>query len=87
MHYVQLGLRGPRVSRIAFGNWSEHVTTDCLRSGIRMIAEREGYHARIFERRMKDLGIECKASASAEGKRITECLSARSSPTRRSCCA
>jgi hypothetical protein len=66
---------GEANGNVAFGNWSEHVTTDCLRSGIRMIAEREGYHARIFERRMKDLRIECKASASAEGKRITECLS------------
>jgi len=60
---------------VAFNNWAKLVTTDCIRSGVRMIAEREGYHARIFERRMQDLGIECKAGASPEGNRITECLS------------
>ena len=37
-----------------------------IRSGIRMIAEREGYHARIFERRMKDLGVECKAQVTED---------------------
>jgi len=66
---------GEANGNVAFDNWSNVVTTDCLRSGIRMIAEREGYHARIFERRMKDLGIECKAGVSAEGQRITEYLS------------
>jgi hypothetical protein len=66
---------GEANGEIAFSNWAKMVSTECIRSGVRMIAEREGYHARIFERRMKDLGVECKAAASAEGKRITECLS------------
>jgi hypothetical protein len=66
---------GEANGEIAFNNWAKMVSTECIRSGVRMIAEREGYHARIFERRMKDLGLECKAVASAEGRRITECLS------------
>jgi hypothetical protein len=66
---------GEANGNVAFSNWSNTVTTDCVRSGVRMIAEREGYHARIFERRMKDLGIECKAGVSDVGQQITEYLS------------
>ena len=66
---------GEANGQTAFNNWAKMVSTECIRSGIRMIAEREGYHARIFERRMQDLGIACNAGVSAEGKRITECLS------------
>ena len=40
-----------------------------------MIAEREGYHARIFERRMKDLGIPCEAKVTDASLKITELLS------------
>src|ERR1700732_4859289 len=43
---------------------------------IRMIAEREVYHARIFERRMRDLSPECKAApVMEEGGKFTEYLS------------
>ena len=62
----------------AFSNWSKLVTTECIRSGIRVIAEREGYHARVFERRMRDLGLECRAVVPEEARKITECLSDRS---------
>lgn len=59
----------------AFTAWAKLCTTDCIRSGIRMIAEREAYHARIFERRMRDLGLECKATIPEASRKITECLS------------
>lgn len=59
----------------AFRGWEKTCTTDCIRSGIRMIAEREGYHARIFERRMKDLGVDCKAQITEASLKITEYLS------------
>jgi len=59
----------------AFTAWAKLCTTDCIRSGIRMIAEREGYHARIFERRMRDLGLECKATVTEASRKITEYLS------------
>src|SRR5229473_1284630 len=38
---------GEANGQMAFGNWAKVVSTDCIRSGVRMIAEREGYHARI----------------------------------------
>ena len=58
----------------AFLAWAKLCNTDCIRSGIRMIAEREGYHARIFERRMQDLGLECKAQVTDASRKITEYL-------------
>ena len=58
----------------AFAAWEKHVSTECIRSGIRMITEREGYHARIFERRLADLGAECKAQITEASRKITEKL-------------
>jgi hypothetical protein len=66
---------GEANGEVAFAAWSKLCTTDCIRSGIRMIAEREGYHARIFERRMKDLGIQCAAQVTEASLKITELLS------------
>lgn len=66
---------GEANGEVAFSNWSKVVSTECIRSGVRMIAEREGYHKRIFERRMADLGIECKAGPTEDGLKTTECLS------------
>jgi rubrerythrin len=58
-----------------FRNWAKVCTTDCIRSGLKMIAEREDYHARIFENRLRELGAECRAEVSAEGLKIKECAS------------
>jgi hypothetical protein len=66
---------GEANGEVAFSAWAKLCTTDCIRSGIRMIAEREGYHARIFERRMRDLGLECKAPVAEDGRKVTEYLS------------
>jgi hypothetical protein len=59
----------------AFSGWDKTVSTDCIRSGIRMIAERENYHSRVFERRLSDLGEECKAPLTDFGRKFTEKLS------------
>jgi hypothetical protein len=66
---------GEANGEVAFLAWAKSCTTDCIRSGIRMIAEREGYHARIFERRMSDLGLQCKAEVTEASRKITEYLS------------
>ncbi|HEX3408771.1 MAG TPA: hypothetical protein VHS07_00740 [Candidatus Binataceae bacterium] len=60
---------------LTFGNWAKVCTTDCIRSGLRMIAEREDYHARIFENRLRELGAESRAKVSEEGRKIMECAS------------
>ena len=60
---------------LTFGNWAKVCKTDCIRSGLRMIAEREDYHARIFERRLRELGAQSRAKVSEEGRKIMECAS------------
>jgi rubrerythrin len=60
---------------LTFGNWAKVCTTACIRSGLRMIAEREAYHARIFENRLGELGGEARAEASAASVKIRECAS------------
>ena len=57
---------------LTFGNWAKICTTACIRSGLRMIAEREAYHARIFENRLRELGGEARAEASAASVKIRE---------------
>jgi hypothetical protein len=58
----------------AFRRWAEVCKTECIRSGLRMVAEREAYHARVFECRMRDLGAERRAGATEEGRKFTEFL-------------
>jgi hypothetical protein len=48
-------------SGMAFAKWTAACKTDCIRGGLGMIAERESYHARVFEQRLRDLGVEPKA--------------------------
>ena len=40
----------------AIRKWLDVCTTDCIRGGLQMVAEREAYHGRAFERRLKELG-------------------------------
>ncbi|HEX4210206.1 MAG TPA: hypothetical protein VHY56_07435, partial [Candidatus Binataceae bacterium] len=58
---------------IAFSDWAKVCTTDCIRSGIKMIAERESYHGRIFNQRIRELGAEPRATASEESKKFAAC--------------
>lgn len=57
-----------------FRRWAEVCTTECIRSGLRMVAEREAYHARVFEQRMRDLSAEQRAGATEEGRHLTAML-------------
>jgi hypothetical protein len=54
----------------AFAAWAEVCKTDCIRTGLRMIAERESYHSRVFERRLAELGAEPRATVSEGGRRL-----------------
>ena len=46
---------------LAFGAWIAVSDTPCLRGGLRAVQMREGYHARLFEERIKELGGSPKA--------------------------
>ncbi len=58
----------------AFRRWAEVCKTECIRSGLRIVAEREAFHARVFEARMRDLGAELRASATEEARKLTAFL-------------
>src|SRR5271163_1502814 len=58
----------------AFAAWASVCTTDCIKTGIRMIAEREAYHSRIFEQRLMELGGEKRAGTTEEGQKFKEYL-------------
>ncbi len=58
----------------AFAAWAAVCKTDCIRTGIRMIAEREAYHARIFEQRLLELGGDKRAGATEEGRKFKQYL-------------
>jgi hypothetical protein len=63
---------------VAFNNWANVCKTDCIRSGLRMISERESYHGRMFERRLRDLGVEGRATLSEESRKFAEAISDQS---------
>jgi hypothetical protein len=60
---------------VAFNNWANVCKTDCIRSGLRMISERESYHGRMFERRLRDLGVECRATLTDDSRKFAETVS------------
>ena len=43
-------------AEVCLNKWAELAKDDCVRGGIQMIAEREGYHGRVFARRLQELG-------------------------------
>jgi hypothetical protein len=59
----------------AFAAWAAVCRTDCLRTGLRIIAEREAYHSRVFEKRLEELGGEKRATVTESGRRFRERLS------------
>jgi rubrerythrin len=60
---------------VAFSNWAKVCKTDCIGSGLRMIAERESYHGRVFEQRLRELGAECRAVVTEQSRKFSECVS------------
>ena len=64
----------------AFTAWAQVCTTDCIRTGIRIVAEREAYHSRVFAQRLSELGGEHRAMGSEEGRKFTAYLGNPSIP-------
>lgn len=58
----------------AFAAWAEVCKTDCIRTGIRIVAEREAYHSRVFAQRLSELGGEHRAMSTEEGRKFTAYL-------------
>ncbi len=61
----------------AFAAWAEVCRTEPIRTGLRMIAEREAYHSRVFQRRLAELGGEERATTTEESRKFRDVLAAR----------
>ena len=57
---------------VAIGNWIRTCQIPELRGGLKIIAEREAFHGRVFQDRVRELGAECTTELdpfSAAGER------------------
>ncbi|HUA32313.1 MAG TPA: hypothetical protein VMA09_01810 [Candidatus Binataceae bacterium] len=61
-------------SAVGFARWAEVCRTPGLRTPLWMIAEREAYHARIFERRLHEIGAELRALPTEHERQLVELL-------------
>jgi hypothetical protein len=64
--YLQRVRNGEAAGARALAKWAEVCKTDCLRSGLRTVAEREAYHVRVIERKLSDLGAPCMEATDPE---------------------
>ena len=62
---------------VGFAKWATACRTPGLRTGLIMIAERDAYHARVLERRARELGGELHSTATEQGGKIVELLASR----------
>jgi hypothetical protein len=70
--YLDRVRAGEGMGAQAFNKWLEVCKTECIRSGLRMIAEREAYHVRVMEARLRDLGVQPSATASEETSKFVQ---------------
>jgi len=75
--YLQRVRNGEAAGALALAKWADVCKTDCMRSGLRTIAEREGYHVRVIERKLSDLSAPCEAAKDPE---IDKFISMQSDP-------
>src|SRR6266446_270410 len=66
---------GEELAGQALPKWAAICQIECIRSGIKMVAEREAYHGRVFEQRVKELGGERRAGMTDEGRKYLEYIS------------
>lgn len=66
---------GEELAGMAIPKWVEVCKTDCIRGGLAMVAEREAYHGRVFECRVRELGGEKRAGMTEEGRKYLEYIS------------
>jgi hypothetical protein len=57
-------------AEVCLNKWVDQAKDDCVRGGVQMIAEREGYHGRVFAKRLRELGGQRKD----DGRETTEAL-------------
>ncbi len=64
--YLQRVRNGEAAGAAALSNWAQVCQTDCMRSGLRTIAEREAYHVRVMDQKLRELGAQCEKASDPE---------------------
>jgi hypothetical protein len=72
MSFLESTATGEAGGAEAFTKWAAVCKTDCIRSGLRMGAEREAYHSRQLAQRLHELGGECAAAMGGEGRKFID---------------
>lgn len=75
MSFLENGATGEAGGAEAFTKWAAVCKTDCIRSGLRMVAEREAYHSRQLAQRLRELGGECHGEMSEETRKFVSFVS------------
>lgn len=75
MSFLESTAAGEAGGAEAFTKWAAVCKTECIHSGLRMVAEREAYHARQMAQRLSELGGECHANMSEEGRKFVAFVS------------
>jgi len=52
---------GEALGEASLGAWIEASDVACVKGGLRTVQQREGFHARLLEQRIKELGGSCQA--------------------------
>lgn len=52
---------GEALGEASLGAWIQASDLGCVKGGLRTVQQREGFHARLLEQRIKELGGECRA--------------------------
>lgn len=56
LRFLEAAAAGETNAGEALPKWLAVCKTECIRGGIKMVTEREAYHGRAFEQRLKELG-------------------------------
>lgn len=75
--YLQRVRNGEAAGALALSNWAGVCKTDCMRSGLRTIAEREAYHVRVMDQKLRELGAQGEQASDPE---IDKFVSMQSDP-------
>jgi hypothetical protein len=52
---------GEALGEASLGAWIAASDVACVKGGLRTVQQREGFHARLLEQRIKELGADCRA--------------------------
>ena len=70
--YLQRARTGEAAGARSLASWAAVCTTDCIRSSLRTIAEREAYHVRVMDQKLADLGVQSEMAQDPEMEKMVK---------------